>query len=347
MPQVSVIVVNYNCHTTLKACIHSILLSKNVGELVLVDNASTDRSLELIQDYTTDERLKIIPLKSNIGLAGARNLAVTKTNCEYLAFTDADSIVDPDWLGTPCSLLENYQTIGAVQCKMLSIKTPNLLSIAGTLVNGISWFKSPEKKLNFELILFPVGACIITRRDIWDIVSGFDSAFFVGHDDIDFGIRLWLRGYAVVCTSEGIVYHDGGNLRSSKGVAPIFHFYGGRNMLSIWAKDLEGRTLVKHVLPFSFFYPFQAFLHGGGITGIIGVISFLRTLPSILTKRQKIQAHRKISDNVLVPMLRDANFLPVQEFTDDFRTVLKFILRKTRSIKKLKTLSLKNVLICK
>ena len=114
---VFVIVVNYNCIETLNDCIRSILLSKGVGGLLLVDNASTDRSLDLLKDCT-DARLKIIRLPRNVGLAKARNLAVTKAKGNYIAFTDADSVVDPDWLQAPCSLLETHKEIGAVQCTM-------------------------------------------------------------------------------------------------------------------------------------------------------------------------------------------------------------------------------------
>ena len=75
--QVSVIVVNYNCYATLRACIKTILLSEEVGELLLIDNASTDGSIELVKT-NADTRLKIICLKRNIGLAAARNLAANR-----------------------------------------------------------------------------------------------------------------------------------------------------------------------------------------------------------------------------------------------------------------------------
>jgi GT2 family glycosyltransferase len=324
-------VVNYNCYTTLNDCIRSILLSKGVGELLLVDNASTDGSMDLIEDCT-DVRLKIIRLNRNVGLAGARNLAAAKTRGHYIAFTDADSKVDPEWLQDPCFLLETHKEIGAVQCKILSYRHPDKISYAGEGLDGCAWWNMPKESLNFyRRILFPIGAGFVIRRDAWDIVKGFDSAFFVGYDDIDLGIRLWLSGYEVICSSEGVVYHDGGNLRRRKDIAPIFEFYGMRNTFYLWAKDLQGRTLVKQVLPFSLLYPFMAFWRFG-VVGVMAVISFLKKLPSILVKRHEVQRLRKISDEKIILMLRGAEALPVQMFASDFRLFYKKIFRRIRAI---------------
>ena len=92
---VSVIVVNYNCLSTLDACIGTILRSKYVEELLLVDNASTDGSIESIKHHS-DDRLKIIRLSRNVGLTSARNLAATQASCNILAITDADIAVVVD-----------------------------------------------------------------------------------------------------------------------------------------------------------------------------------------------------------------------------------------------------------
>lgn len=325
---VSVIVVNYNCYSTLNECLRSILLSRGVEELLLVDNASTDGSMELVEK-NTDARLKIIRLKRNVGLAKARNLAAAKAIGHYLAFTDADSKVDREWLQEPCILLETYKAIGAVQCKILSYKHPNKISYTGVGLEGWNWKDMPKDRLNsYHRKLFPIGAAFIIRREIWDLVKGFDPAFFIGNDDVDLGIRLWLSGYEVICSPRAIAYHDGGTLRSRKDVAPIFQFYGIKNQLSIWAKDLQERTLVKEVLPFFLLYPLMAFWQAG-VPGVMGMLSFLKKLPSILVKRYEVQQLRKTSDEKIMPMLQ--YILPVHMLTSDLRTLLTYIFRRIRA----------------
>jgi len=284
--------------------------------------------MELVEKIT-DVRLKIIRLKRNIGLAKARNLAAAKAIGHYLAFTDADSKVDREWLQEPCILLETHKAIGAVQCRILSYKYSNKISYAGMGLEDWDWKGMPKDRLNcYRRILFPIGAGFIIRRETWDLVKGFDPAFFIGNDDVDLGIRLWLSGYEVICGHRAIAYHDGGNLRSRKDIAPIFQFYGIKNQLSIWAKDLQGRTLVKEILPFSLLYPLMAFWQGG-VPGVMGMLSFLKNLPSIFVKRNEVQQLRKTSDEKIMPMLQ--SILPVHLLSGDLRVLLKYIFRRIRA----------------
>ena len=323
---VSVIVVNYNCFSTLNICINTILGSKNVKELFLVDNGSTDGSLDIIKQIT-DNRLKIISLNKNIGLAGARNLAAAKTNCNVIAITDADIAVDPQWLEYPCSLLEFHKEFGAVQCNI--VLTEDINNIASFLKSNISPFRdfSKEKQNSFYESLFPVGAAFVIRKEVWIKVRGFDSSFFIGNDDVDFGIRLWLSGYKVVVSHEGIVYHKFGTLRSKKHISPIFQFYAFRNMLIIWLKNLEGKTIMKHVLPFFALYPIMAVRYGQ-VMGVKGLISFFKNLPAVMARRYEIQDLRKISDNKIIPMLRQNGALPIQMLTNDLKLILHHLFSK-------------------
>ena len=325
---VSVVVVNFNCLNTLSDCIKSILDSKNVGELILVDNASIDGSMDLIKNFN-DVRLKVIRLKQNVGLAKARNLAASKVKSQYMAFTDADSVVDTDWLEDPCILLETHNEIGAVQCKILSRKNPEIISNVGVgLDDSGYWWGMPKESLtSCRQILFPIGAGFVIRRDVWNLVNGFDSVFFVGYDDIDIGIRLWISGYQVICSHKGIVYHDGGNLRHRKDIAPIFKFHSIRNMIYLWAKNFEAKTLAKQVLPFALLYPFMAFWRFGTI-GFIGTISLLKQLPIIIVKRREVQKKRKTSDEKIVLMMYRSGELPVQRFATDLTEFRKYFSRR-------------------
>ena len=317
---------NYNCHSTLKACLGSILRSRGVGEVILVDNASKDESMNLIKEII-DKRLNIIRLKRNIGLAAARNLAAERAHYGILAITDADIAVDPQWLDYPCLLLERHREFGAVQCNIVRSKNINKIALS-FMASTDSHLKdfSIERQASFYNCLFPVGAAFVIRQDVWTIVNGFDSLFFIGNDDVDFGIRLWTSGYEVVCSYEGTVYHKFGTLRSQKRISPIFQFCGLRNMLFIWTKDLQWITIVKHVLPFTIFYPFMAIRYGG-VEGIKGLISFFKNLSLIMDKRFKVQRLRKRSDNQIIQMMHETGTLPIDLIINDFRLLINFFKR--------------------
>lgn len=323
---VSVIVVNYNCLSTLNACIGTILESKYVEELLLIDNASTDGSIESIKHYL-DDRLKIICLSRNVGLTSARNLAATQASCSILAITDADIAVDPQWLEYPCSLLELHKEFGAVQCNL--ILSEDINKIASLLIENnpsILSDSSIEESNSFYQCLFPVGAAFVIKKDIWKHIGGFDSSLFIGNDDVDFGIRLWLSGYAVVASCKGTVYHKFGTLRSKKHISPIFQFYALRNMFIIWTKNLKSRTIMKHVLPFLLIFPVMTVRYGG-IMGVKGMISFLKNLRVVLTKRYEVQSLRRFPDAKIIPMMHQNGTLPIELLTNDFRLIFTHISR--------------------
>ena len=116
----------------------------------------------------------------------------------------------------------------------------------------------------------------MTRRDAWDSVKGFDPNFFVGNDDVDFGVRLWLSGYQVVISSEGTFYHEGWSpVRSRRDISSIFLFNSVKTTFWLWTKDLGLKTIILKVLPFLLLYPFMAFWRGG-FMGVKGLTSFIR-----------------------------------------------------------------------
>jgi N-acetylglucosaminyl-diphospho-decaprenol L-rhamnosyltransferase len=326
--RVSVIVVNYNCLSTLNACIGTILSSNSVGELLLVDNASTDKSMESIENYK-DSRLKIIRLNKNVGLAAARNLAADRAQFDILAITDADIAVDPKWLDYPCMLLDRHKEFGAVQCNIILRNNINKIASSIMKSGSLQSVSFLEKQYNsYYHILFPVGAAFIIKRSVWNIIGGFDPFFFIGNDDVDFGIRLWSSGFEVVGSKEGTVYHEFGTLRSKKDISPIFKFYALRNMLLIWTKDLQGRSIAKNVLPFFLYYPFMAVRYGG-LIGIKGLISYFKDLRLVLDKRYKVQELRRTSDEKIIIMMHDAGTLPIDLLSNDFRLLCKCLNRKS------------------
>ena len=320
---VTVIIVNYNCQPTLNACLSTILRSRAVGEVILVDNASTDESVKIIKEIK-DARLRTIFLKKNVGLAAARNIAAKKAHFNVLAITDADIAVDPQWLEYPCLLLERHKEFGAVQCNIL--RTENINKIASTLVESTQLQLkdfSVERQSSFYPCLFPVGAAFVIRQEVWAIIKGFDSLFFIGNDDVDFGIRIWTSGFDVISSCEGIVYHKFGTLRSQKHISPIFQFCGFRNMLFIWTKNLQSRTILKDILPFTMIFPFMA-LRYGGVIGIKSMISFFSNLSSIMTKRYEVQRLRKISDDQIIQMMHEAGTLPIDLIINDIKLFIDF-----------------------
>ncbi len=99
-PLVSVVVPMWNVEAFVEECVNSILRQTMESfELLLIDDASTDRTREICRPYESeDSRLRIICLTENQGLSQARNLGITKARGKYIAFIDSDDFVAPDYL---------------------------------------------------------------------------------------------------------------------------------------------------------------------------------------------------------------------------------------------------------
>src|SRR5690554_3195610 len=99
-PEVSVITANYNCERFIEATIKSVLSQSFANfEMIIVDDCSTDRGVEIIRKYCSlDPRIKLIELQQNSGPAVARNVAIEVARGRFLAFLDSDDQWTPDKL---------------------------------------------------------------------------------------------------------------------------------------------------------------------------------------------------------------------------------------------------------
>ena len=114
-PLVSVIIVNRNGIELVEPCVRSVLANNyNNFEVIFVDNASNDGSLELVKRiFAEDLRLKIIENPGSLGPAVGRNVGARHAKGEYLAFLDNDTEVDKNWLIEFLKVLEKDKAIGA------------------------------------------------------------------------------------------------------------------------------------------------------------------------------------------------------------------------------------------
>ncbi len=306
------------------SCLRSVLDSHRVTEVFLVDNASTDGSLQLVQDLR-DTRLRIVCLNRNIGLPGARNLAAGQATGQFLAFIDADSKVDTHWLEDPLSLMKSNCNVGAVQSLNLSQRNPEIITYAGLAGDGSTWKQLPKRDSAFlepqRRILFPIGAGFVVRRDAWSKLEGFDEALFFKHDDVDFGVRLWLAGYEVICTMNSVVYHDGGSLTARREVKRLFEFYAIRDLVTVWMKNLSGITIARYVFVQIPTIIFLAVLCGRAF-GVMGLLRLLGNMPEVFVKRRRVQMNRKVSDNEIMDLLQ--HILPLRFMVRTIRITLHY-----------------------
>jgi len=256
---VSVIVVNFNGRDFLKILFPSLLKTNyEKFEIILVDNASSDGSIEYVRGNFKDERISIVENDKNYGPAAARNIGFKKSGGEYIVFLDNDTEVDGEWLVELVKVFESDSKIAVAQCKLLNMVERNRFDHAGDYLTplGILYERSHQgidrgQFNKTEDIFSAKSAATMIRSQVYKELGMYDSDYFIFMEETDFCFRVWLAGYRVVFVPRAIVWHAYGTLlKESKKyyTSYMIRFYGCRNYILTLLKNLSIGSLVK-ILP--------------------------------------------------------------------------------------------------
>ena len=223
MKMVSIIIPHYNGEDLLYNCIDSIY--KNISikefELIVVDNASTDDSINRIK--SSFESVKIISSNSNLGYSGGCNLGATHASGKYLLFLNNDTEHSSEWIEKLVHFLDSNSNIAAVQPKILNIHNKKLFDYAGgaggfldkfcfgfvkgrifhTLEEDHGQYNNPSR------IFWASGAAFMIRSNVFKELKGFDEIYFSYMEEIDFCWRVQSLGHEVWSFPSSYIYHHG------------------------------------------------------------------------------------------------------------------------------------------
>ena len=243
--QVSIIIVNYNVRHFLEQCLHAVYhaIQGLSAEVLVIDNASTDGSLEYLQPLFP--QVQFIALQDNLGFAKANNHAAKLAKGQHLLFLNPDTLLAEDSVQKMLALMEAKPQAGALGVRML---------------DGAGQFLPESKRAFPELIpaffkltgfarLFPrsaffnayalghlnenqnhpvdvlAGACMLVRRDLFQQLNGFDEQFFMYGEDIDLSYRIKQAGYQNwYCADTSIIHFKGESTRKgSSNYVQLFY----------------------------------------------------------------------------------------------------------------------------
>lgn len=327
---VSIVIINHNGKKYLQNCINSITLSLRslvrrgrsnpVVEIIIFDNASTDKSIEIIERKFSklihSHVIKIIRAKKNHGPALARNIAVKYARGEYLNFLDNDTVVHKDWIKEAIKVFKKDKKTAIVQCKLLLYKNKKVIDYVGEYLgtNGFLVQKASggerdngqfEKE---EQIMAAKSAGMFIRKSVFDKIGGFDSDYFIYLEETDLGMRAGIAGYKAMYCPKSIVYHvSGGSITAlgKKKMSFNSKFHGTKNYILTLAKNLEASSLTT-MLPIHILlwvglagYKLLTLRFNEAIWILAGVGWNILHLPNTIYKRIKVQKLRKVADNKL------------------------------------------------
>jgi O-antigen biosynthesis protein len=243
--RVTVAIITRNRSASLKRTLEAVSkLDYPNFEIVVVDNASTDNTKEIIELFNAKY---VFSQKSN-GFSISRQRAVEVATGEFIAWCDDDCVPEPDWVTAFVSRFVLDPTIGLIGGQVININFPESLAFKGKSVhkqNGrLRFIESAEEADFYGNLNMAVRTSFVKR------VGGYDPFYVGGYEEIDLNLCLRKAGYSVVYEGKAIVLHYHNSVSFKKG--RIFKGSGIMRLhLFFKHKDiLHNRNFVKHELLF-------------------------------------------------------------------------------------------------
>ena len=245
-PTLSVIVVNYNAGSLLRDCVDSLLSCPVDIEVIVVDNASNDSSLEGLQNLPG---VAVIRNPTNVGFASACNIGVNASTAPFILFLNPDCYFESDALSPLLVALQSGERIGMVGGLLLNrdgteqaggrraVPTPWRSFVRAF---GLHRFADRWPKLFYDFYLHKQalpsdsieveaisGACMLVKRTAMDDVGLWDEAYFLHCEDLDWCMRFRQNGWKILFVPASRIGHALGACSKSRRVFVEWHKHKG------------------------------------------------------------------------------------------------------------------------
>ena len=252
-PTISAIIVNYNAGSLLGRCVVSLLACPQAIEIIIVDNASSDGSLNGLDD---SPQVILVRNSSNLGFAAACNIGIKASTAPYLLFLNPDCALEGDALSPLLTDLQRNNQVGMVGGLLLNsdgteqaggrraVPTPwrSFVRAFGLHRLADRW---PNMFYDFHLHKQPLpatsaeveaisGACMLVKRTAIDDVGLWDEGYFLHCEDLDWCMRFRQKGWKILFVPASRIHHALGACSRSRRVFVEWHKHKG--MLRFYRK---------------------------------------------------------------------------------------------------------------
>ena len=299
-PDEPIVIVAYDSGAALERCLGSVRDGEPEAEVIVVDNAGSDRAVAEPFD------VRLVEPGRNLGFAGGCNRGAAEANGDVLVFLNPDTVVDP---GALTRLAETLQdpSIGIAMARLRLLDRPELLNSAGTVLHlsGLAWagrYGEPAEEVReLEDVPAPSGAAMAVRRNLLNELGGFTEELFMYLEDTELGWRARLHGLRVVVDPRADVYHE---YEFGRNPGKVELLERNREIFVLTAYSLRlllllGPVLVATELSMLTVAAKQQWF-GGKLGGWWWCMSHARWL---LRHRQATQRLRRVGDREVAPFL--------------------------------------------
>jgi len=219
--RLSIIILNWNTRALLRQCLNS-LTSEDVSndEIIIIDNASTDGSPQMVQE--TFPQVELLINSKNLGFTIANNQGIKIAHGRYILLLNSDTLASRAALDNLVHFMDTHPGVGACSPRLLRPdgipqsyafgKDPTLGYLLARGFNQIVFHRqlhnwSIEKPLEVDWVS---GACLMVRREVIDQVGGLDENIFMYFEDNDWCLRIRQAGWKVYYVPQIEITHIGG-----------------------------------------------------------------------------------------------------------------------------------------
>jgi GT2 family glycosyltransferase len=323
-PLISVVILNWNGIKVLEQCLSSLKGQTYVPlEIIVVDNASTDGSVDVVREEFPNVRL--IVNERNLGFGGGNNIGIRAATGRYIMMLNNDTRLDPRCIEELKRAIEKGDRFGACASKILLEYEDDLIDAAGIVVcpDGLSIGRGRLEKgdrYNEETEVFFASDCAcLYRREMLEDIGFYDEDFFAYADETDMGWRAHLAGWRCIYNPKAVVYHF--HSASSGTYSSFKAFLVERNRIWVAVKSFPLSLLL-----FGQWYTFWRYLlqaygaftgkgAAGRFTSDFSKMELVRVLvkvylslweqfPLMLKKRREIQGKKRISNREVYQLIK-------------------------------------------
>jgi hypothetical protein len=298
---VTLIIPNWNGLAHLDVCLTSIgRQSLRPGETIVVDNGSTDGSVDFIRGRFP--WVTLICLPENRGFAAAVNTGIRAATGQFVALLNNDTELDTGWLAALVEPVHADDRVAAVACRMLAFERRTTLDSAGDMLTrtGVPFtrgYGQPDdgKYRTTEEVFGPCAGAALYRKDAILCVGGFDEDYISYYEDVDLSFRLQLAGKKCLYVPEAVCYHKRNATGSLVTGYPLK--MQERNLLLFYCKNFPLQILLARgvLIIAGYLRRYWIYQRAGVVrTAWEGLREGARLVPLMIRKRRSVRALRTV-----------------------------------------------------
>ncbi len=325
MRRISIIIVNWNGAALLPDCLESLEQQTFTDfEVILVDNGSSDASVEYVQSL--HPWVNIVRLPENRGFAAGNNIGLSHACGEYIITLNNDTMAEPGWLAELVAVTDAYPDAGMVASRICNFYDRDMIDSLGMSICRDGMSRGAYRLHKFSAlslekgtqILFPSACAGLYRRSMIEQTGFFDEDFFAFCEDTDLGLRGRLAGWGALLARDAVVWHK--YSQTTGTFSPLKLYLVERN--HFWAAlkcfpagmllALPFWTIVRYLVQLQLVAgargvgaEFRTVSSADLIKAVLrGIVDMMRGIPAVLRKRRKIAATRRLSSGEMRKLLQ-------------------------------------------